>query len=80
MVLLHQVCGSSASWWQFMDRSTASTPVLALKSDISAPPDFREMGTIRLRWNVIGFGPDSNQATNEARQPACSSILILPWN
>jgi len=25
-----------------MDRSTASTPVLAVKSKISAPPDFRD--------------------------------------
>src|SRR5262245_17494458 len=42
VVLLHQVCGCSASWWQSMDGSSASTPVLAVKSKASAPPDFRD--------------------------------------
>jgi hypothetical protein len=32
---------ASASWWQSMDRSTASTPVLALKSEINTPPEIR---------------------------------------
>src|SRR5262249_12600516 len=46
-ILLHQVYIGSVppSWWQSMDRSSPSTPLLALKSEIGAPPDFREIGT-----------------------------------
>jgi len=45
MDLLHQVRADvfSAFAWQSMDRSSASTPLLALTSEIGAPPDLREI-------------------------------------
>src|SRR5260370_41736025 len=68
-------CGVRLLLGQFMDRRTASTPVLALKSKISPPPDFcdRRSGTgITNSRASVGV----RRARSSSMSKACNSQII----
>jgi hypothetical protein len=76
---------ASASCWQSMDRSTASTPVLALKSEINTPPEIRTgcdgLGHARepLTAPTLSWPSAARKTAPDARFISMQRLVFQSW-